>query len=188
MHTMNTIQRGATWAASILLFGALAACAPYPVQQPVYQQPQAYPQQNYPLQNYPQNGYQAYPAPGVAGAPVGTEYGRVANIEVLQAQPQRGGQTSGAGALLGAVVGGVLGNQVGKGTGRAAATAVGAIGGAVVGNTVEGRNPQGGGYEQSYRITIQLDRGGLRAYDVSSPGDVRIGDRVRLYNGQISRM
>jgi len=35
---------------------------------------------------------------------------------------------------------------------------------------------------------VQLDQGGYRVYDVSSPGDLRIGDRVRLYNGQISRM
>jgi hypothetical protein len=34
---------------------------------------------------------------------------------------------------------------------------------------------------------IGLDQGGQRDYDVSSPGDLRIGDRVRLSNGQISR-
>jgi len=43
---------------------------------------------------------------------MGTEYGRVSNIEVLQGSGRQG-QTSGAGALLGAVVGGVLGSQVG---------------------------------------------------------------------------
>lgn len=115
-----------------------------------------------------------------------TEFGRVSNIEVLHGQNQGSGQTSGAGAVLGAVVGGVLGNQVGKGSGRAAATAVGVIGGAVAGNAIEGRN-NAGDYAQGYRITVQLDRGGYRVYDVSSPGDLRIGDRVRLYNGQISR-
>ena len=57
---------------------------------------------------------------------------------------------------------------------------------AVAGNAIEGRTSQG--YAQSYRITIQLDQGGMRAYDVQSPGDLRIGERVRLYNGQISRM
>ena len=88
--------------------------------------------------------------------------------------------------MLGAVVGGVLGNQVGKGSGRAAATAVGVIGGAVAGSAIEGRNnPRDDG--QGYLISVQLDQGGYRAYDVSSPGDLRIGDRVRLYNGQISR-
>lgn len=174
MHT--TLARGATWAASIVMVGTLAACAPYPTQQPLY------PQQTYPQAAYPAGGYQA-----PVNAPYGTEYGRVANIEVLQ--PQARSQTSGAGAVLGAVVGGVLGNQVGGGSGRVAATAVGALGGALVGNAVEGRNQQQGAYEQQgYRITIQLDQGGMRAYDVSTPGDVRVGDRVRLNNGQISRM
>ena len=58
-------------------------------------------------------------------------------------------------------------------------------GGAVAGNAIEGRMNQG--YTQAYRISIQLDQGGMRAYDVSSPGDLRVGDRVRLVNGQISR-
>lgn len=174
---MITFTRSATWAAAVVLMGSLAACAPYPQRGPSY--PQAQQQPVYPSgggyyqnQNQQNNAY-------------GTEYGRVSNIEALQSQSR--GQTSGAGAVLGAVVGGVLGNQVGKGSGRAAATAVGAIGGALVGNTVEGHNNPQGGYEQGYRITIQLDQGGLRAYDVSSPGDLRMGDRVRLYNGQISR-
>ena len=57
---------------------------------------------------------------------------------------------------------------------------------AVAGNAIEGRNNPGDD-GQGYRISVQLDQGGYRAYDVSSPGDLRIGDRVRLYNGQISR-
>ena len=120
------------------------------------------------------SGYQT--APAYPQQQAGTEYGRVSNIEVLQGRSQ--GQTTGTGA--------VLGNQVGKGTGRAAATAVGVLGGAVAGNAIEGRNNQE--YVQGYRLSVQLDQGGYRVYDVSSPGDLRIGDRVRLYNGQISRM
>jgi outer membrane lipoprotein SlyB len=87
--------------------------------------------------------------------------------------------------VLGGLVGGVLGNQIGGGSGRTAATVLGAVGGAVAGNAIEGRMNQG--YTQAYRISIQLDQGGMRAYDVSSPGDLRVGDRVRLVNGQISR-
>ena len=128
-------------------------------------------------------GYQT--APAYPQNAVGTEYGRVSNIEVLQGRGQ--GQTTGAGAVVGAVIGGVLGNQVGKGSGRAAATAVGVVGGAVAGNAIEGRNNRQD-YVQGYRLSIQLDQGGYRVYDVSTPGDLRIGDRVRLYIGQISRM
>lgn len=169
----NTFFRRATSAAALIVLGGLTACAPY--QQQAY--PQNYPQA-YPQTSYPSTGYQNQ-------APYGTEYGRVVNIEVLQSQGR--GQTSGAGVVLGAVVGGLLGNQIGKGSGRAAATALGAVGGAVAGNVIEERN-QPGDYQQGYRITIQLDQGGSRAYDVSTPGDVRVGDRVRLNNGQISRM
>ena len=175
---MISMSRSATWAVSAVLVGTLSACAQYPSQPQVYQPP-VYQQPAYPQTSYPTGGYQN---------PQGTEYGRVSNIEVLQGQ-NRSSNTSGAGAILGAVVGGVLGNQIGGGSGRAAATAVGAVGGALLGNTVEGRNnPQGGYEQQGYRITIQLDQGGLRAYDVSSPGDLRLGDRVRTYNGQISRL
>ena len=128
-------------------------------------------------------GYQT--APSYPNNPQGTEYGRVSNIEVLQGRGQ--GQTSGAGAVIGAVVGGVLGNQIGKGSGRAAATGVGIIGGAVAGNAIEGRN-YNNQEAQGYRLSVQLDQGGYRVYDVANPGDLRIGDRVRLYNGQISRV
>ncbi|KAB7566058.1 glycine zipper 2TM domain-containing protein [Verminephrobacter sp. Larva24] len=128
----------------------------------------------------------AYSIPAHPAGPAATEYGRIANIQVLPARPRQG-QTSGAGAVLGAVVGGVLGNQIGAGTGRAAATAVGVLGGAVAGDAIESRQQREEYVPGGYRLFVQLDRGGQRAYDVSSPGDLRIGDRVRLYNGQISR-
>jgi outer membrane lipoprotein SlyB len=138
-------------------------------------------QQSYPLP-YQAQGYQ-----NQGDALHGIERGRVVHIEALPSQGR--GQTSGAGAVIGAVVGGVLGNQVGRGGGRVAATAVGAVGGAVVGNVVEERNQSGQhpSQPQGYRITIQLDQGGRRAYDVRTPGDVRVGDHVRMHNGQISR-
>lgn len=154
-------------ASAVIVAGSLAACGHNPPQ----------------YSSAPAGGYQS--APAYPSSPAGTEYGRVSNIEVLQGRQQ--GQTSGAGAVIGAVVGGVLGNQVGKGSGRAAATGVGIVGGALAGNAIEGRN-NSQDVAQGYRLSVQLDHGGYRVYDVSSPGDLRIGDRVRLYNGQISRM
>lgn len=167
---MPSSMRSVATLGSVLLLGALTACAPQRTA-PVH----------YPAGGY-SSGYQTS-APVYPNQPAGTEYGRVANIEALQGSGQ--GRTSGAGAVLGAVVGGVLGNQVGGGTGRAAATAIGAIGGAFAGNAIEGRNSAG--EVRGYRVSIQLDQGGYRYYDVSSPGDLRPGDRVRVYNGQISR-
>ena len=165
---MQRFTRSFALGGTVVLAGSLAACG--------YNSPAPGPQYS--------GGSGVYQtAPAYPSNPMGTEYGRVSNIEVLQERAQ--GHTSGAGAVLGAVVGGVLGNQVGKGTGRTAATAVGVLGGAVAGNAIEGRNNQES--VQGYRISVQLDQGGYRVYDVSNPGDLRIGDRVRPYNGQISR-
>ena len=165
---MRPHSRFIALAGSALVAGALVACA----EQPRYSD------------YHPTPGYTSQPAPGYTTYPnqQGTEYGTAAYIEGLQAR----NRTSGAGAILGAVVGGVLGNQIGSGSGRTAATAIGAVGGAVAGNAIEGRNNTGD-YE-AYRITVNLDRGGQRVYEVPSPGDLRTGDRVRLYGGQISRM
>lgn len=157
------LSRGATVVSGLVAAALLSACAHHrPASQP------------YPPGGY-QGGYSSH-------APATAEYGRVTHIQWLQGHHQ--GQTTGAGAVLGAVVGGLIGNQVGKGSGRAAATAVGVVGGAVAANAIEERNQAAQG---SYRITIQLDRGGRRAYDVPSVGDLRVGDPVRMVNGQISR-
>lgn len=154
-------------AGSVALALGFVGCAPY------QQRPAAYPASPYSGGAYP------------AQAPMGIEYGRVSDIGVLQGTHR--GQATGAGALIGAVVGGVLGNQVGRGSGRAAATAVGVVGGALAGNALEERGGAGGSDAARYRITIHLDRGGQRVYDVLSVQDLRVGDRVRLYNHQISR-
>lgn len=151
--------------ASVLALSALTACV---APQPVYQ-----------TARYP---YQ--PVQPVAPGPY-VEYGRVANIEVIQSQSS-GAPTTGGGAIAGGLVGGVLGNQIGHGSGRAAATALGVVGGALLGNNIESNTNAPRTY-QSYRVSIQTDNGGYRAFDVPSPGDLRIGDRVVINNGQISR-
>lgn len=165
---MRSYSRPAALAATLCLAGTLAACA--------YQQPYG---------QYPAQGYPGQSAPGYATTPDqrGTEYGVVSYIEGLQGRSR----TTGVGAIVGAVVGGVLGNQIGGGSGRAAATAIGAVGGAVAGNAIEGQQGNRAAYD-GYRITVQLDQGGQRVYEVPSPGDLRPGDRVRMYQGQIARM
>ena len=108
--------------------------------------------------------------------------GTVTNVKTVKKE----GEASGGGAVIGGVLGGVLGHQVGSGNGRTAATALGVVGGALLGNSIEAQNNGPRVYE-SYRVSIQTDNGSFRAYDVPSPGDLRIGDRVRIDNGQISR-
>ena len=123
------------------------------------------------------------PAPVVATAPVGVEYGRIMNIEYFPGGVSRTGPNV-PGAILGAVAGGVIGNQFGHGNGRAAATVLGGAAGAAVGSQV------GGGTtvtDAVYRVTVQADTGVIRYYDVPATGDLHVGDRVRVDNGVIYR-
>ncbi len=114
------------------------------------------------------------------------QYGRVADIEVIQSQTQGHG-TGGGGALAGGAIGGVVGNQIGSGGGRVAATVLGLVGGALLGNQIEAQNNAPRVY-QNYRVSVETEGGGYRAFDVANPGDLRIGDRVRIDHGQISRV
>ncbi len=138
----------------------------------------------YPAQTYPAAGYPAQNAPGAYA-----ETGRVTRVEVLQGQPQERPQSSGIGAVIGGVAGAVVGRQIGSGTGRDVATVAGAVGGAFAGNAIErNRNAGNAAAVESYRISIRMDNGVMRAYDVPAHGNLRVGDRVRVENGQINRM
>lgn len=134
----------------------------------------------YGANNYPTSpAASTYPSQPVAAV----EYGRVTNVEVLQTAANNNRGT--AGTVIGGVAGAVLGNQIGSGGGRAAATVLGALGGAVVGNRVaQGNQPATTG--AAYRITLQTDSGAWRTYDVGGT-DLRVGERVRVENGQIYR-
>ena len=165
----NTLQKLARLGVGAVALAALTACvAPTP-----YYQTNAYP-------------YQAAPAPVAAVPAPYVAYGRVVNIEVMQTQTS-GGPQSAVGAVTGGVLGGVLGHQVGGGSGKAAATVLGVVGGALLGNAIEAnaRAPQ---VYQNYRVSIQTDSGNYRAFDVQNPGDLRVGDRVRIDGNQISRV
>lgn|GEM_PF-220066 len=177
-------------ATTLALAAGLTACdtmpmgpqgqmSPYPGQAQQYpnQYPNQYPGQ-YPNQ-YPTQTQ--YPTQGPQGNYV--EYGRVTNMEVFQTQEQ--GRGTGLGAVLGGVAGAVVGHQIGGGTGRDLATIAGGVGGAVAGNAIEKNRNSGVG--QAYRVTVQLDNGGARSYDMPATGELRIGDRVRIQNGQLFR-
>jgi len=178
---MKSIPRFVPLTASLLAVAMLTACvAPVPV----------YPSTPYPHQPaqaapYPYQQPQAAPYPYQQQQGAYAEFGRIANIEVLHSQGPAYG-TTGGGAVAGGVIGGVVGNQFGHGSGRAAATALGVVGGALLGNSIEAQNTAPRVYE-SYRVSVQTDNGAYRVFDVPHPGDLRIGDRVRIDNGQISR-
>ena len=187
---MSHVTRLVSITSTVILAAGLAACDTMPMgsqgQTSSYpNQPQPYPAQ-YPNQ-YPGQYPNQYPAQGQypAQSPQGNyvEYGRVTNMETFQTQEQ--GRGTGLGAVLGGVAGAVVGHQIGGGIGRDVATVAGAVGGAVAGNAIEKNRNTGVG--QAYRVTVQLDNGGARTYDVPSTGELRIGDRVRIQNGQLFR-
>lgn len=116
-----------------------------------------------------------------ASSRAATQYGHVSHIEIVS----ESARTSGGGAVLGAVVGAVIGNQIGSGSGRAAATGVGLVGGAVVGNSIEQRNKRDG---EVYRVSVRLDNGRSGHFDYDRIGDLRVGDRVKVEDGQLHRV
>jgi outer membrane lipoprotein SlyB len=120
----------------------------------------------------------------VAEAPLvmshGSPYGRVSNIETMSVASR----TTGGGAVVGALLGAVIGHQIGSGSGRTVATGVGAVGGAVIGNSVEQRNRNDA---EIYRVSVRMDNGGFAQFDYQRIDDLRVGDRVKVENGQIYR-
>jgi len=137
---------------------------------------------------YPSQPVSSYPSstPVTTAPAVGVEYGRITNIEYIPGTTTSGNNGA-VGTVIGGVAGGLLGNTIGGGSGRAAATVLGAVGGAVIGNRIA-KNRDGTTYTgPAYRVTLQADNGAWRTYEVSSTGDLRVGDRVRVENGVIYR-
>lgn len=183
--------RLASIASVTALAAMLAACGTvdpygqnnYPGSAPVSSYPSTYPSSTYPSSTYPSG----YPAATTSNF---VEYGRIANIELVQApQGATSSNNSPAGALIGGAVGAVLGNQIGRGDGRTAATVLGAVGGAFAGNQIA--KNRDGSYNSAtgavYRVSVQTDNGQWRSYEVSATGDLRVGDRVRIENNVLYR-
>lgn len=168
---MRSSHRFSSVLVSAVMVAGLAACAAQPAG-PTYPVGTAYPAGT------------TYPT---ATAPVGgVEYGRVTNVELIRTQAPAG--SNAAGTIIGGIAGAVIGHQVGRGTGKDIATIAGGVGGAVAGNAIQ-RNANGGGaVTDVYRVSVQVDNGAYRAYDMASAVDLRNGDRVRIENGQLYRI
>ena len=89
-----------------------------------------------------------------------------------------------AGTVVGGVAGGLVGNAIGGGTGRVLATVAGAAGGAYAGNQIQRNSAQA---HQVYNIRVRMDDGSLQSFAQEDNTDFRVGDRVRLDNGRLSR-
>ena len=116
-------------------------------------------------------------SPVAAAAPAAV-YGTVANIDVVSADSS----TTGVGAVIGGVLGAVVGHQIGGGTGKTLATGAGAVGGALAGNAVEKSR---GTTKNVYRVNIRLDNGQYQQFSYDDVASLRVGDRVRIENGQV---
>ena len=88
------------------------------------------------------------------------------------------------GTVAGGLLGAVLGNQVGGGSGRTAARVAGAVGGALVGREVQKRNQDS---QHRYEVVLRMrDDGSRQVVSYDQMPDLRVGDKVRLHDGQIS--
>ncbi|HVK32321.1 MAG TPA: glycine zipper 2TM domain-containing protein [Burkholderiaceae bacterium] len=122
-------------------------------------------------------------APVYGGSHSGVAYGQVRSIDPIGIPAE---QPQGAGAVAGGIIGAVIGRQFGNSnSGKNVGTVAGAVGGALIGNEVEknARRDHGG-----VRVTVQLERGGLRSFDFRDTVDLRVGDRVRIDGGQLYRL
>ena len=107
------------------------------------------------------------------------EYGVVESV-----QPYRPGEGAlpGMGTVLGGIAGGVIGHQVGGGRGKDVATIAGALGGAYAGHQIQRANER-----DRYRVAVRLEGGARLEVDEAGASGLRVGDRVRVVNGRVSR-
>ena len=119
----------------------------------------------------------ALPAvPALAACP---NCGTITDVKTVKKQ----GEGTGLGAVAGGVIGGVLGHQVGSGRGNTAATVVGAGAGAYAGHQVE-KNQRS---TTSYQVVVKLEDGKTRTFNYAKETSWRVGDRVKVVDGKITR-
>ena len=105
--------------------------------------------------------------------------GTVTDVKTIKKE----GEGSGVGAVAGGVLGGVIGHQIGSGRGNTAATIVGAGAGAYAGNQVEkNRNAT-----TSYQVIVKMEDGKSRTFNFSKETSYRVGDKIKVVDGKITR-
>jgi len=107
------------------------------------------------------------------------ECGTVTNVRTVKIE----GKGSGAGVVAGGLVGGVLGHQVGGGTGKDLATIGGVVGGAYLGNQAEKKSKE----TLQYRVTVKMENGSNKTFRFSSPTSYKIGDKIIVKSGKLTR-
>ncbi len=114
-----------------------------------------------------------------AAADVPAAYGTVRAIEPIGTDRD---PPLGTGAVVGGVIGALIGRQV---TDSNAGAAVGALGGAIVGHEIEKHARRD---RPRVRITVTLDDGSVRHFELRDSGGFRVGDRVRVHGRQLQQV
>lgn len=105
--------------------------------------------------------------------------GTVTDVKTIKKE----GQGSGLGAVAGGVIGGVLGHQIGSGRGNTVATVAGAGAGAYAGHQVE-KNQSA---STSYEVIVKMEDGKTRTFTFSAETSYRVGDKVKVVDGKLTR-
>jgi outer membrane lipoprotein SlyB len=121
----------------------------------------------------------AAPVPQPRVARYCTNCATVEAVNVVQVN----GEGSYLGTIGGGVVGALLGSQVGSGGGRTAAELAGAVGGAYAGRNIE-RNAK---RTQHYEVVVRFAGGGTQVVPYENDPGLRVGEKVRLNNGVLTR-
>ena len=105
--------------------------------------------------------------------------GTVTDVKTVKKE----GEASGVGAVAGGVLGGVLGHQVGSGRGNTAATIVGAGAGAYAGHQVEKSQKA----TTTYQVIVKMEDGKSRTFNFSKETSYRVGDKIKVVDGKLTR-
>ncbi len=105
--------------------------------------------------------------------------GTVTDVRTIRKQ----GEGSGAGAVIGGVAGGVLGHQIGSGRGNTVATVAGAGAGAYAGHQIEKNSKS----TTSHQVVVKLEDGKTRTFSYANPTSYKVGDRIRIVDGKLTR-
>lgn len=115
---------------------------------------------------------QSQPAMSTQGTTL-VQTGQVINVRDVTV---RGGRPSGLGAFAGAVLGGVAGSRIGTGHGSTVASIGGALAGGMAGQHVE----ESAASNSMTEVTVRLDSGEIRTFNVEPGAAFRIGDTVKI--------
>ncbi|MDP3085628.1 MAG: hypothetical protein Q8N44_18315 [Rubrivivax sp.] len=109
------------------------------------------------------------------------QHGTVSRIDVVAIASR----SPASGAVLSEVIGTVIGTQVGRGIGRFAASGPGAARGALIGSRAESLSKAD---NEVFRVSVRLDNGRSAQFDCERIDDLRVGDRIKVEEGQLHRV